>query len=428
MSRFNSRLAQVLAVVLLAASAGDAVPFDLRGAELVDLTYPFDTETIYWPNAPSGFELERLAFGPTPGGWFYAANALCAPEHGGTHLDAPIHFAAGRRTVEQVPVQQLIAPAAVIDVSDRASVDADYRLTREDVLAWEADHGRIDAGTIVLLRTGWGRRWPDRKSYLGDDTPGETGDLHFPSYGAAAAALLVVDRRVGALGVDTASIDPGPSRDFPVHRIAADAEVPGLENVANLERLPATGAWIIALPMKIAGGSGGPVRIVAALPPPSEVAAEAIAGGAAERLLDWMRGRWRGVRRDAEVGSKEPMTVEVEAILGGAGLVERIEVRQDDGAYRGHATQVFDSSTGHWIRMYVNEPRRHFVELEGEVEGDRIVWRSPSADGTLENRVVSERLGRERWRRSASRSEDGGATWRELFVDELERESAPPSP
>lgn len=259
---------------LLVAPPGAAQSLDLATAELVDLSHPFDAETVYWPNAPSGFELERLAFGPTPGGWFYAANAFRAPEHGGTHLDAPSHFAAGRRSVDQVPVRQLIAPAAVIDVADRAAADPDYRLTREDVAAWEAAHGRIAAGTIVLLRTGWGERWPDRKRYLGDDTPGETGNLHFPSYGAAAAALLVVDRRIGALGVDTASIDHGPSRDFPVHRIAADAQVPGLENVANLEALPATGAWVLALPMKIAGGSGAPVRIVAALPPPEPRAAK----------------------------------------------------------------------------------------------------------------------------------------------------------
>jgi len=253
---------------LLAAGPGSAQSVDLATAEVVDLTHPFDESTIYWPNSPSSFELHRLAWGPTPGGFFYASNSISTPEHGGTHLDAPIHFAEGRRTVDQVPLRQLIAPAVVLDVAAAAAKDADYRLTREDVLAFEARHGRIEAGTIVLLRTGWGARWPDRKRYLGDDTPGRTTDLHFPSYGAEAARLLVEERRVAALGVDTASIDHGRSSDFPVHRIAAAAEVPGLENVANLERLPARGAWLLALPMKIAGGSGGPLRLAALLPAP----------------------------------------------------------------------------------------------------------------------------------------------------------------
>ena len=163
-------------------------------------------------------------------------------------------------------MEQLIAPAVVIDVSAKAAADPDYRLTTEDVRAWETKHGPIQKGTIVLLRTGWGKRWPDRKRYLGDDKPGDASNLHFPSYGAEAARYLVEQRKVGVLGVDTASIDHGPSKDFIVHQIANGANVPGLENVASLEEVPETGAWVIALPMKIAGGSGGPVRIVALVP------------------------------------------------------------------------------------------------------------------------------------------------------------------
>ena len=154
----------------------------------------------------------------------------------------------------------------VIDVSVKATADADYRLTVEDIQAWEAKNGAIPEGAIVLLRTGWGRRWPDRKRYLGDDKRGDASNLHFPSYGAEAARYLVEQRKVGVLGVDTASIDYGPSKDFIVHQIANGANVPGLENVAHLEELPETGAWVIALPMKIARGSGGPVRIVGLVP------------------------------------------------------------------------------------------------------------------------------------------------------------------
>jgi kynurenine formamidase len=241
-------------------------PVDLAGVRIVDLTHAFDDKTLYWPTAPSTFKLDRLAYGKTEAGYFYAANAFCTPEHGGTHLDAPIHFAEGRRTADQIPIEQLIGAAVVIDVAAQAAADPDYRLTLADVRAWEADHGAIPEGAIVLLRTGWGQRWPDRKRYLGDDTPGDASNLHFPSYGEEAARHLVGQRKVGVLGVDTASIDHGPSKDFIVHQVANGADVPGLENLANLEELPATGAWVIALPMKIAGGSGGPVRVVALVP------------------------------------------------------------------------------------------------------------------------------------------------------------------
>jgi kynurenine formamidase len=254
------------ALILLAGCATARAPLDLEHAEIVDLTWPFDEQTLYWPSSPSGFELVQLAHGMTPGGYFYASNLLCSPEHGGTHLDAPIHFAEHGLTADKIPLRQLIAPAIVIDVAERAAADADYRLTAEDVRAWESRHGPIAAGTIVLLRTGWGRRYPNRKQYFGDDKPGATDKLHFPSYGEEATRILVGERRVAALGIDTASIDYGQSRDFIVHRVAMEANVPGFENVANLERLPERGAWVVALPMKIGGGSGGPLRIVALLP------------------------------------------------------------------------------------------------------------------------------------------------------------------
>ncbi len=261
----------LLAGVTAALSAADVrsrsagKPPDLRTATVVDLSHPFDSDTLYWPTSPTRFDLTSLTSGVTEGGWFYSANSFCAPEHGGTHLDAPIHFARGRRTADQIPVRQLVAPAVVIDVSKAAAGDADYRLSVADVLAWEKKHGTIPGGAIVLLRTGWSKRWPDRKRYFGDDSPTDASNLHFPSFGAEAAALLV-RRRIGALGVDTASIDYGPSKDFPVHRVSAEANVPGLENLTGLAALPESGAWIIALPMKIAGGSGGPLRAVALVP------------------------------------------------------------------------------------------------------------------------------------------------------------------
>jgi kynurenine formamidase len=239
---------------------------DLSDYTLVDLTHAYNKDTIYWPTSPSRFELKELAFGETPGGWFYSANTLCTPEHGGTHFDAPIHFAADGSAAHAVPLEHLIAPAVVIDVTAKARADRNYRLTAEDVLAFEKRHGVIKAGSIVLLRTGWSEHWPDVKAYLGDDTPGDASRLSFPSYGAEAARLLVEERGVVLLGVDTASIDYGASKDFPVHRIAAARNVGGLENLTNLAQLPSTGFSILALPMKIEGGSGAPVRTVALVP------------------------------------------------------------------------------------------------------------------------------------------------------------------
>ena len=264
-------LAAALVVTLTIVSQSDtavsadtpAAGLDLAHADVVDLSHPFDEDTIYWPTSPSTFRHEILSKGMTEGGYWYESGAFCTPEHGGTHLDAPVHFAEGKWTAAEIPVQRLVGPAVVIDVRMHTADDADYRLTRADVEKYELSHGRIPAGAIVVLRTGWEERWPDHKRYLGDDTPGDASNLHFPSYGAEAARLLVDERHVNAIGVDTASIDHGPSADFPVHRIAGAANVVGLENLTNLERVPASGAWIAALPMKIADGSGGPVRVIA---------------------------------------------------------------------------------------------------------------------------------------------------------------------
>lgn len=258
----------LLAIPILAGCAVEAAPgpFDVADYELVDLTHAYDGQTVYWPTSPGGFELDTLAYGPTEAGWFYAAAALSTPEHGGTHLDAPLHFAEGQAATDEVPLERLVAPAVVIDVTARAAENPDYALTVEDVAAFEQEHGEIEEGTIVLLRTSWSRYWPDRRAYLGDDTPGDATNLHFPSYGEAAVRLLVETRGVAALGVDAASIDIGASADFPVHRLAGSAGVPGFENLANLDRLPARGAVVIALPMKIAGGTGGPLRAIALVP------------------------------------------------------------------------------------------------------------------------------------------------------------------
>lgn len=232
----------------------------------VDLTHSFSAQSIYWPTDTAGFQLEELAYGPTPGGWFYSSYRYASAEHGGTHLDAPIHFAEGRQANDAIPLSNLIGPAVVIDVS--AQAHPDYLVSVEDLTGWEATHGPIPDGAIVLLRTGWGSRYADRAAYLGTDLTGAEAvpQLHFPGLGPEAAQWLVDNRRIDAVGIDTPSVDYGQSTDFRSHVILYEQNIPGFENVANLEALPPSGSLVVALPMKVAGGSGGPLRIVAYLP------------------------------------------------------------------------------------------------------------------------------------------------------------------
>ena len=233
----------------------------------VDLTHPFDERTIYWPTE-KGFRFESGANGPTPKGYYYAANRFASAEHGGTHLDAPRHFSAAGETADAVPLGDLVGEGVVVDVTKQCAADAAYQVTPDDLVAWEARHGRQLLDVIVLLRTGWSARWGDRAAYLGTGEvgPEAVAKLRFPGLSPLAARWLVDHRRIRAIGIDTASIDHGPSTDFASHVVLCGANVPIFENVGSLEALPERGTFVVALPMKIAGGSGGPLRIVARLP------------------------------------------------------------------------------------------------------------------------------------------------------------------
>jgi len=233
---------------------------------VVDLTYAFDANTVYWPTAEQ-FKLETDFEGMTDKGYFYSAYRYSAAEHGGTHLDSPVHFAKGQHTVDQIPLEQLMGAAIVVDVSDKAAANADYLVSVGDIENWEKRNGKIAPGTIVLLRTGYGKYYPDRKKYMGTDERGTAAvaKLHFPGLDPAAARWLTQNRAIKAIGLDTASIDYGQSTLFESHRILFEKNVPAFENVANLDQLPLKGFSVIALPMKIKGGSGGPLRIIAVL-------------------------------------------------------------------------------------------------------------------------------------------------------------------
>ena len=242
----------------------ESIAEELSGGKWIDLTYDFSGQTLYWPTA-NEFKLDTAFNGITPAGFYYEAYNYCAAEHGGTHLDAPVHFAKGKWAADEIPLEKLTGKAAVIDVSDKALKDADYLITVNDIESWEKANGILKDDIILFFRTGYGSFYPDAKKYLGTNERGQdaVAKLHFPAIHPDAAQWLVKNRKIKAVGVDVASVDFGQSKDFKTHQILYEQNIPGFENVANLDKLPLKGAFIIALPMKIKGGSGGPLRIVA---------------------------------------------------------------------------------------------------------------------------------------------------------------------
>ena len=260
----------ILAAILAACTSSAperAAPAPAAAAQrYVDLTHELSSDNIFWPTGDP-FRLDKVADGMTDKGYYYASNKYSGNEHGGTHIDAPVHFAQGHWTVDQIPLENLIGSAIVVDVSAASGKNADYQVSVDDFTAWEKAHGRIEPGTIVLLRTGFAKRWPDAKTYLGTDERGEAAvaKLHFPGLHPDAAAWLV-ERKVKAVGLDTASIDFGQSTLFESHRRLYEKNIPAFENLTGLDALPVRGATVFALPMKIKGGSGGPLRAIAVLP------------------------------------------------------------------------------------------------------------------------------------------------------------------
>ncbi|UCG28075.1 MAG: cyclase family protein [Bacteroidales bacterium] len=257
----------LLIIILLVASCNytDPDPLSvLRSGQWIDLTWDFDENTIYWPtNEP--FRHDTVFYGISENGYFYSSFKYSAEEHGGTHFDAPVHFGQGQNSIEQVHVSQCTGEGIVVDVSEKALQNADYLVTTEDFISWESEYGQIPDQAIVLLYTGYGQFWNEPEKYIGTAKSGADAipELHFPGLDPDAAEWLVKERNIRAVGLDTPSIDYGQSEDFMTHRILCEHGLTIYENVANLDRVPSVGAYIIALPMKIKGGSGAPLRIVA---------------------------------------------------------------------------------------------------------------------------------------------------------------------
>jgi len=227
---------------------------------VVDMTHAINATQPAWPGVEKAFEA-KVIDSPEKDGYF--TRSFWMLEHYGTHMDAPAHFPPGQATLDKIPESHFFGPAVVIDVRDEVSRDPDYRLSAARVEKWEAAHGRIPAGAIVMLRAGWAARWPDQARYRNLD---DNKVMHFPGFSVESAKLLIARGAVG-LGIDTLSIDYGPSKDFEVHHVDLPAGLYNLENLANTDYLPEAGAFVIAAPIKLEGGSGGPVRVFAILPP-----------------------------------------------------------------------------------------------------------------------------------------------------------------
>ncbi|HUF03949.1 MAG TPA: cyclase family protein [Aridibacter sp.] len=263
-----------LAILITACGGGSAQPANASAepsapsaTEIVDLSYPFDENTVYWVTAET-FKHDKVFEGRNPNGFFYSAYNYSGAEHGGTHIDSPIHFAEGKLTVDDIPLEKLIGDGFKVDVSAKTVNDRDYLVRVADLEEWEKRNGRIPDGAILLLQTGFGKFYPDKEKYLGTAERGDAAvaKLSFPGLDPAATKWLVENRTINAIGIDTASIDRGKSELFESHVALMTNDIPAFENVANLDKLPEKGFRIIALPMKIKGGSGAPLRIIAEVP------------------------------------------------------------------------------------------------------------------------------------------------------------------
>ncbi|KAH9489814.1 hypothetical protein Btru_036392 [Bulinus truncatus] len=233
-----------------------------RFCVVIDLSHALDTSSIRYPTDPE-FIFTILTRGFEPEGYWLELNKFETPEHIGTHLDAPSHFAKGNWRVHEIPTERLVGPGVVIDIRRQVAKDPDYRLNVADILRWERLYGPIPDGAIVFMWSGWDVRYPNKSLTFNTNTPDDLSTWHFPGFHQAAVTWLVQKRNVSMIGVDTPSVDYAKTVKYDVHQIMCTASKMGLENVNNLGLVPPSGSFIVALPVKLFNGSGSPVRIIA---------------------------------------------------------------------------------------------------------------------------------------------------------------------
>ena len=227
--------------------------------QVIDLSHPLHPNIPRWPGDPAleftdvatmevdGFYLRRISMG----------------EHTGTHVNAPAGFRSGGEGIDEYPPSSLVAPAIVLDVRERADVNPDYVLGVDVLLDWEREHGKIPAGCLALLHTGWQEKWDDPPAYLGD---GGDGVLHFPGFGVQALGMLLTQRGAVGIGIDTPGVDGGKDTAFTINRKTLDRKRIVIENLCNLDRLPPAGATLVIGTLRLVGGSGSPASVLAFVP------------------------------------------------------------------------------------------------------------------------------------------------------------------
>jgi kynurenine formamidase len=235
----------------------------LAGARVIDLTHAINDHLPPWPGDTKSFEALPNATIEHDG---YFTRSFWMLEHYGTHLDAPAHFPPGKTTVDQIPAERLIGPAVILDIREESrrkpANSADYRLPVARIELWEKAHGPIPAGAVALLRTGCAEYWPHADRYRGMDS---AGTMHFPGFSVESIKYLL-SKKISGIGADAMSVDPGDSKNYEVHHLALGSDLFQLENLANVDALPESGAWLIVAPIKLEGGSGAPCRVFAIVP------------------------------------------------------------------------------------------------------------------------------------------------------------------
>lgn len=247
----------VCALVLSSPASAEELRQRIVATKVMDLTHPLYDAMPFWPG---GVPFKKTRLVDYEGG--YQLHRFEMGENTGTHVDAPSHFIKGKATIDNLALRDIVVPAVVIDVKDKVAGNPDYRLNATDVKAWEARNGRIPSGSLVILNTGWHKRFVDPKAYVNMD---ENNVMHFPGYHPDSAAVFI-ERNVVGVGIDTMSLDFGAATEFTFHTSMLGAGKYQIENMANLDALPMTGSTVIVGVLPVRDGSQAQARILALLP------------------------------------------------------------------------------------------------------------------------------------------------------------------